>query len=154
MKTDGGTWYIDFAKTSALTFTSTGITSTRTAVTGFGAWNASYSGWGDSFSIAVPGDFDGDHRIDLAVYNRLNDSWKVDFAADGVTIRHETRLSRAVPQSTAFLPPALTATLPPMHEASAEVGSTANTSPLASAASITRRVTTPAAQSMAATVIT
>ena len=54
------------------------------------------------------------------------------------------RLSSAVPHSTAFLPPAFMATLPPMHEASAEVGSTANTSPAASAASITRRVTTPA----------
>ena len=42
--------------------------------------------------------------------------------ASGVTMRHEARLSSAVPQSTAFLPPAFMATLPPMHEASAEVG--------------------------------
>ncbi len=49
-----------------------------------------------------------------------------------------------MPHSTAFLPPAFIATLPPMHEASADVGSTANTRPCASAASITRRVTTPA----------
>jgi hypothetical protein len=31
-------------------------------------------------------------------------------------------LSSAVPHSTAFLPPAFIATLPPMHDASAEVG--------------------------------
>lgn len=48
-------------------------------------------------------------------------------SACGVTMRHEARLSSAVPQSTAFLPPAFMATLPPTHEASAEVGSTANT---------------------------
>ena len=62
-------------------------------------------------------------------------------SASGVTIRHETRLSSAVPHSTAFLPPAFIATLPPMHDASADVGSTAKTSPAASAASITRFVT-------------
>ena len=72
-------------------------------------------------------------------------------SASGVTIRHDTRLSSAVPQSTAFLPPAFIATLPPMHEASADVGSTAKTSPSASAASITRFVTTPAPQSIVAT---
>ena len=49
--------------------------------------------------------------------------------ASGVTMRHEARLSSAVPHSTAFLPPAFIATLPPMHEASADVGSTANTRP-------------------------
>jgi len=56
------------------------------------------------------------------------------------------RLSSAVPHSTAFLPPAFIDTLPPMVEASAEVGSTANTRPAASATSITRLVTTPAPQ--------
>ncbi len=64
--------------------------------------------------------------------------------ACGVTMRHDTRLSSAVPQSTAFLPPAFMATLPPTQEASAEVGSTANTWPARSAASATRWVTTPA----------
>ena len=59
-------------------------------------------------------------------------------------MRHQARLSTAVPHSTAFLPPAFIATLPPMQEASAEVGSTANTKPARSAASDTRRVTTPA----------
>jgi len=48
------------------------------------------------------------------------------------------------------MPPAFMATLPPMQEASAEVGSTANTRPASSAASITRRVTTPAPQWMVA----
>ena len=69
-------------------------------------------------------------------------------SASGVTMRHEARLSIAVPHMTAFLPPAFIATLPPMHEASAEVGSTAKTRPADSAASITRRVTTPAPQRM------
>ena len=62
----------------------------------------------------------------------------------GSTMRHQARLSTAVPHNTAFLPPAFIATLPPMQDASAEVGSTANTSPARSAASDTRRVTTPA----------
>src|SRR6185503_11364419 len=64
--------------------------------------------------------------------------------ASGVTIRHDTRLSSAVPHSTAFLPPAFTATLPPMHDASADVGSQANTRRFASATSIARLVTTAA----------
>ncbi len=72
-------------------------------------------------------------------------------SASGVTIRHDTRLSSAVPHSTAFLPPAFIATLPPMHDASADVGSTANTRPARSAASITRRVTTPAPASIVGT---
>jgi|GEM_PF-3334158 hypothetical protein len=59
-------------------------------------------------------------------------------------MRQLTRLSSAVPHSTAFLPPAFIAMLPPMHEASALVGSTANTSPARSARSATRCVTTPA----------
>ena len=59
-------------------------------------------------------------------------------------MRHEARLSSAVPHSTAFLPPAFIAMLPPMHEASADVGSTAKTRPARSAASATRWVTTPA----------
>ena len=66
-------------------------------------------------------------------------------------MRQEARLSMAVPQSTAFLPPAFMAMLPPTHEASAEVGSTANTKPAASAASETLRVTTPAPAKMVAT---
>ena len=66
-------------------------------------------------------------------------------------MRHEARLSSAVPQSTAFLPPAFMAMLPPMHDASAEVGSTANTKPPRSAASATRCVTTPASVQTVAT---
>ncbi len=56
-----------------------------------------------------------------------------------------------MPHSTAFLPPAFIATLPPMHDASADVGSTANTKPAASAASATRFVTTPAPVQIVAT---
>jgi len=48
-------------------------------------------------------------------------------SASGVTMRQLARLSSAVPQSTAFLPPAFMATLPPTQEASALVGSTAKT---------------------------
>ncbi len=66
-------------------------------------------------------------------------------------MRHQARLSSAVPHSTAFLPPAFIAMLPPMQEASAEVGSTANTKPPAAAASSTRRVTAPASVSSVGT---
>ena len=59
-------------------------------------------------------------------------------------MRHQARLSSAVPHSTAFLPPAFIAMLPPTQDASAEVGSTAKTKPAAEAASSTRRVTAPA----------
>src|SRR5471032_1351184 len=59
-------------------------------------------------------------------------------------MRHDARLSSAVPHSTAFLPPAFMATLPPMHDAWDEVGSTANTKPAFSAASDTLLVITPA----------
>ena len=62
----------------------------------------------------------------------------------GVTIFHQARLSSAVPHSTAFFPPAFMAMLPPMQDASADVGSTAKTRPERSAASDTRLVTTPA----------
>src|SRR5271170_975285 len=61
-------------------------------------------------------------------------------------MRHHARLSTAVPHNTAFLPPAFMAMFPPTQEASAEVGSTANTNPARSAASVTRLVTTPAAE--------
>src|ERR1700716_427884 len=65
-------------------------------------------------------------------------------------MRHQARLSTAVPQRTAFLPPAFMAMFPPTQEASAEVGSTANTKPARSAASVTRLVTTPAAEKILA----
>ncbi len=72
-------------------------------------------------------------------------------SASGVTMRQEARLSSAVPHSTAFLPPAFIAMLPPMQLASAEVGSTAKTWPARSAASATRCVTTPASVQIVAT---
>ena len=62
----------------------------------------------------------------------------------GSTMRQLAKLSKAVPQRTAFLPPAFIAILPPIQLASAEVGSTAKTRPARSAASATLRVTTPA----------
>ena len=58
-------------------------------------------------------------------------------------MRQDSRLSSVVPHNTAFLPPAFMAILPPMVEASCDVGSTANASPRAAASSETRRVTTP-----------
>ena len=70
----------------------------------------------------------------------------------GSTMRHQARLSTAVPHSTAFLPPAFMATLPPTQQASIEVGSTANTKPARSAASATRFVTTPASEYTVGTV--
>ena len=66
-------------------------------------------------------------------------------------MRQLARLSSAVPQSTAFLPPAFIAMLPPTQLASAEVGSTAKTKPARSAASATRWVTTPASLNTVAT---
>ena len=48
-------------------------------------------------------------------------------APSGITMRQETRLSRAQPQATAFLPPAFSEMFPPMVEESWEVGSTAKT---------------------------
>ena len=66
-------------------------------------------------------------------------------------MRQLARLSSAVPHSTAFLPPAFIAMLPPMQLASAEVGSTAKTKPARSAASATRWVTTPASLQTVAT---
>jgi hypothetical protein len=82
------------------------------------------------------------HVVDLAqVVVQAGDFQPVAF---GSTMRQLARLSSAVPHSTAFLPPAFMAMLPPMQEASAEVGSTANTKPAFSAASETRLVTTPA----------
>src|ERR1700729_3398879 len=68
-------------------------------------------------------------------------------------MRHQARLSTAVPHNTAFLPPAFIAMLPPTQEASAEVGSTANTKPARSAASLTRLVTTPAAEKILAVAV-
>ena len=64
----------------------------------------------------------------------------------GSTILHEARLSSAVPHNTAFFPPAFIATLPPIHEASAEVGSVANSKPAFEAVSIALLVTTPTSQ--------
>ena len=70
----------------------------------------------------------------------------------GSTIFQEARLSRAVPQRTAFFPPAFIATFPPMHEASAEVGSVANSKPAFDATSIALLVTSPAPQWIVGTV--
>ena len=53
-----------------------------------------------------------------------------------------------VPHSTAVLPPAFSAMLPPMVQAQALVGSVANTRPRSAAYSMACSVTTPASTSM------
>ena len=63
-------------------------------------------------------------------------------------MRNRARLSTAVPQRTAFLPPEFSLMLPPTELASALAGSTEKTSPSRAAASVTRRVTAPEPVSM------
>ena len=64
----------------------------------------------------------------------------------GVTMRHQSRLSRVVPYSKALGPPAFSETLPPMDEACLEAGSTEKSAPAASTALITSWVMAPARQ--------
>ena len=72
-------------------------------------------------------------------------------SASGVTMRQDARLSSAVPHSTAFLPPAFMATLPPMQRGVGRGRVDREHQAGGSAASITRRVTTPAPQWMVGT---
>ena len=62
----------------------------------------------------------------------------------GVTMRHQSRLSRVVPYSKALGPPAFSETLPPMDEACLEAGSTEKSAPAASTALMTFWVMAPA----------
>jgi hypothetical protein len=59
-----GIWYIDYARN------------------GFGAWDASYPGYGPT-SIPVPADYDGDGRADLSVKGAGDGIWYIDYASDG-----------------------------------------------------------------------
>ena len=76
VKTDSGSWFIDYAASGSRLGSISPLTS-------FGVFNASYSGWGNASFRPVPGDYDGDRRSDLAVYNSLNNSYQIDFSSDG-----------------------------------------------------------------------
>src|SRR5262245_41410320 len=64
VKTDGGLWRIDFA------------------ANGFGAWDATFSGYGGADAKPAPADYDGDGKTDLST---KSDSgvWSIDYASNG-----------------------------------------------------------------------
>ena len=64
----------------------------------------------------------------------------------GVTMRHQSRLSRVVPYSKAMGPPAFSEMLPPMDAACLEAGSTEKSAPFSSTAVMTACVLAPAWQ--------
>jgi hypothetical protein len=63
-KYDDGRWRIDYASN------------------GFGAWDATYQGYGGTESKAVPADYDGDGRADLSTKSD-NGNWGIDYASNG-----------------------------------------------------------------------
>ena len=65
MKMDNnGTWKIDYASN------------------GFGAWDATYSGYGTVDTMPVPADYDGDGKADLSV-KTTGGAWKIDYSSNG-----------------------------------------------------------------------
>jgi len=64
IKTDDGRWLIDYASN------------------GFGYWDAVYSGFGGTDSIAAPADYDGDGKADLSV-KANNGNWSIDYSGNG-----------------------------------------------------------------------
>jgi subtilisin family serine protease len=64
MKMDDGRWLIDYASN------------------GFGAWDATYSGYGGVDSHPVPRDYDGDGRADLSVKSD-GGAWSIDYSSNG-----------------------------------------------------------------------
>ncbi len=65
MKSSSGVWLIDYADD------------------GFGAWNASISGYTSSGVQPVPADYDGDGHDDIGSFFTSTNYWKVDYASDG-----------------------------------------------------------------------
>lgn len=64
IKADDGRWLIDYASNS------------------FGSWDAIFSGYGGTDSVAAPADYDGDGRADLSV-KAHNGNWSIDYASNG-----------------------------------------------------------------------
>jgi hypothetical protein len=64
VKKDDGSWRIDFASN------------------GFGAWDATYPGYGGPESKPVPADYDGDGRADLSTKSD-NGAWSIDYSSNG-----------------------------------------------------------------------
>jgi len=53
------------------------------AANGFGAWDATYFGYGGSDNRPVPADYDGDGKADLSVKSSSSGFWNIDYAANG-----------------------------------------------------------------------
>jgi catechol 2,3-dioxygenase-like lactoylglutathione lyase family enzyme len=69
--------------TAVTTHTSTSApTATCFSALEFGAWDASYQGYGDANRIPVPADYDGDGKADLSVKD-ADGIWWIDYAKDG-----------------------------------------------------------------------
>lgn len=64
MKMDDGRWLIDYASN------------------GFGAWDATFTGYGGTEAHAVPRDYDGDLIADLAVKTDSG-AWSIDYSSNG-----------------------------------------------------------------------
>lgn len=64
IKADDGRWLIDYASN------------------GFGTWDAIFTGYGGTDSVAVPADYDGDGKDDLSIKTNSG-NWSIDYAANG-----------------------------------------------------------------------
>jgi subtilisin family serine protease len=64
IKANDGRWLIDYASN------------------GFGSWDAVYTGFGGTDSVAAPADFDGDGKADLSV-KANNGNWSIDYSGNG-----------------------------------------------------------------------
>ena len=64
IKADDGRWLIDYASN------------------GFGSWDAIFTGYGGTDSIAVPADYDGDGKDDLSIKTNAG-NWSIDYASNG-----------------------------------------------------------------------